>query len=57
MKKQLGYADDKKIPFVALIGSEEMKTGAIAVKNMKNGEQLKMSMDELVKALKSETVL
>jgi histidyl-tRNA synthetase len=56
MKKQMGYADDKKIPFVALVGSEEMKTGAITVKNMKNGEQHKMSMDELVKALKSETI-
>jgi histidyl-tRNA synthetase len=56
MKKQMGYADDKKIPFVALIGSEEMKTGAITVKNMKSGEQHKMSMDELVKVLKSETI-
>jgi len=56
MKKQMGYADDKKIPFVALVGSEEMKTGAITVKNMKNGEQHKMSIDELVKVLKSETI-
>jgi len=56
MKKQMSYADDKKIPFVALVGSEEMKTGAITVKNMKNGEQLKLSMDELVKALQSETI-
>jgi len=56
MKKQMGYADDKKIPFVALIGSEEMKTGAITVKNMKSGEQHKMSMDDLVKVLKSETI-
>ena len=56
MKKQMGYADDNKIPFVALVGSEEMKTGAITVKNMKNGEQHKMSMDELVKVLKSETL-
>ena len=56
MKKQMGYADDKKIPFVALVGSEEMKTGAITVKNMKNGEQHKMSMDELVNVLKSENI-
>jgi histidyl-tRNA synthetase len=53
MKKQLSYADDKKIPFVALVGSEEMNTGAIAVKNMLTGEQHKMSVDELVKTLKS----
>jgi histidyl-tRNA synthetase len=53
MKKQLGYADEKKIPYVALVGSEEMKTGAITVKNMGSGEQTKMSMDELRKILKS----
>lgn len=51
MKKQMGYADDNKIPFVALIGSEEMKNGAITLKNMSTGEQQKMSMDELVKIL------
>jgi histidyl-tRNA synthetase len=56
MKKQMGYADDKKIPFVALVGSEEIKTVAITVKNMKNGEQHKMSMDELVKVLKAEII-
>jgi len=56
MKKQMGYADDNKIPFVALVGSEEIKTGAITVKNMKNGEQLKLSIDELVKVLQSETI-
>jgi histidyl-tRNA synthetase len=56
MKKQMGYADDKKIPFVALVGSEEIKTGAITVKNMKNGEQNKLSMDELVKSLQSEII-
>jgi len=53
MKKQMAYADDKKIPFVALVGSEEMKTGAIAIKNMTSGEQTKMSIDELMKILKS----
>jgi len=52
MKKQMGYADDKKIPFVALIGSEEMKTGDITVKNMQNGEQSKVTMDELLHMLK-----
>ena len=52
MKKQMSYADDKKIPFVALVGTDEMKTGAITVKNMSSGEQSKMSKDELVKILK-----
>ncbi len=52
MKKQLGYADDKKIPYVALIGSEEMKTGDITIKNMSTGEQSKVTMDELLHILK-----
>ena len=52
MKKQMGYADDKKISFVALIGSEEMKTGEITVKNMVSGEQSKVTLDELLHMLK-----
>jgi histidyl-tRNA synthetase len=52
MKKQMGYADDKKIPYVALIGSEEMKTGEITIKNMSSGEQSKVTMDELLHILK-----
>jgi histidyl-tRNA synthetase len=52
MKKQMSYADDKKIPFVALIGSEEMKTGEITIKNMANGEQSKVTMGALLQLLK-----
>jgi histidyl-tRNA synthetase len=52
MKKQMGYADDKKIPYVALIGSEEMKTGEITIKNMNSGEQTKVKLDRLVDILK-----
>ena len=52
MKKQMSYADDKKIPFVALIGSEEMKTGEITIKNMSTGEQSKLTMNELLHLLK-----
>lgn len=52
MKKQLGYAAAKKIPYVALIGSEEMKTGSITVKNLLNGEQSALTMDELLHLLK-----
>jgi histidyl-tRNA synthetase len=52
MKKQMSYADAKKIPFVALIGSEEMKTGEITIKNMSSGEQSKVTVDELLHILK-----
>ena len=52
MAKQLKYANDKKIPFVALIGSEEMNSGSVTVKNMGNGEQHKIPFDELPALLK-----
>jgi histidyl-tRNA synthetase len=52
MKKQMSYADAKKIPFVALIGSEEMKTGEITIKNMSTAEQSKVTVDELLHLLK-----
>jgi len=52
MAKQMKYADAKKIPFVALIGSEEMKTGDVTIKNMSSGEQSKVTMDELLHILK-----
>ena len=48
IKKQMSYADSKKIPYVAIVGSEEMESGHITVKNMLNGEQLKLSADKLI---------
>lgn len=51
MKKQMSYADAKKIPYVALIGEEEMKTQMITLKNMISGEQEKVSLEKLIKQL------
>ncbi|MDD5569978.1 MAG: histidine--tRNA ligase [Bacteroidales bacterium] len=53
LKRQMSYADNKKIPFVALIGSEEMQSNLITLKDMKSGEQKKMSMNDLLGFLKS----
>jgi histidyl-tRNA synthetase len=39
IKKQMSYADDRKIPFVAFVGEEEMKTGNVKLKDMKTGEE------------------
>jgi len=47
MKKQMAYADKKNIPFVGLIGSEEMSSGNLTVKNMKTGEQVKITAEQL----------
>jgi histidyl-tRNA synthetase len=48
MKKQMGYADSKKIPFVAIVGSDEMAAGKVMLKNMTTGEQQLVSLEELV---------
>ena len=47
MKKQMGYADSKKIPFVAIVGSDEMAEGKVMLKNMLSGEQKKVNVEEL----------
>lgn len=39
LQKQFKYADKKKIPWVILVGSDEVKNGAIMMKNMRTGEQ------------------
>ena len=53
MKKQMGYADSKHIPFVAIVGGDEMAQNKVMLKNMASGEQRLVSMEELLKALKS----
>ncbi len=51
LKKQMNYADDKNIPYVILIGSEEMETGMLSLKNMKSGEQQKLPADQIISLL------
>jgi histidyl-tRNA synthetase len=51
MKKQMSYADDKKIPYVILVGDEEMKTGVLTLKEMQSGEQFKLSVNECIKKI------
>ena len=51
MKKQMGYADSKNIPFVAIVGSDEMASGEVMLKNMLTGEQQKMNLEALLQAM------
>ena len=51
MKKQMGYADSKQIPFVAIVGGDEMAQNKVMLKDMNSGEQKLMELGELVKAL------
>lgn len=48
LKKAMNYANDKKIPHVIFIGSNEMQSGTFALKNMESGEQRDMRADELL---------
>lgn len=47
IKKQLSYADDKKIAFAILIGEDEMKQQIYSLKNLVTGKQFKCTLDEI----------
>ena len=47
MKKQLSYADSNRIPYVAMVGENEMKEGRITLKNMVSGDQKQVTLQEL----------
>ena len=51
MKKQMQYANQKGIPFVAMTGETEMQAGKVMLKNMTTGEQQLLSPEELHQAL------
>jgi histidyl-tRNA synthetase len=52
LKKQMSYADAKNIPFVILIGSDEMQSGALTLKDMHTGEQQKYTLEDIISRLK-----
>lgn len=53
IKKQMHYANRQKIPFVALVGKNEMDKNLITLKNMESGIQRTMSLDEIIIELKN----
>ena len=52
MKKQMQYANQKAIPFVAIVGETEMEQGKLTLKNMTTGEQSLVTPDELIAGIK-----
>jgi len=52
IKKQLDYANAKQVPFTIMIGSDEMQSGLLTLKDMVSGGQEKLPADEIVKKLK-----
>jgi histidyl-tRNA synthetase len=54
MKKQFKYADDRNIPFVLVIGDEELAQNQVNVKNMLTGEQKAVALDEILNFLNQD---
>ncbi len=52
MKKQMKYAGDRSIPFVIIVGDNEMESGNYVIKNMSTGEQQTKSIEKLISFLK-----
>ncbi|WP_397362437.1 histidine--tRNA ligase [Olleya sp. R77988] len=52
MKKQMNYANKRNIPFVVLVGEEELKNNQFTLKNMNSGEQDKVDLATLIAKLK-----
>lgn len=52
LKKQMSYADGKNIPYVILIGGDEMESGLLTFKNMESGEQEKLTITEIIEKLR-----
>lgn len=53
MKKQMQYANQKAIPFVAIVGETEMQEGKVTLKDMTSGEQKLLAPEELLSALQA----
>jgi len=51
LKKQLNYANKKNIPYVLIIGPDELKKAVFTLKNMDSGEQAELSAEELIQKL------
>ena len=54
MKKQMSYANAQGIPYVALVGEQELADGRIALKDMQSGEQQSLTIEEAIGAIKND---
>lgn len=51
LKKQLSYANNRNIPFVMLVGEQEIESGNYTIKNMTTGEQHSLGLSDIVEML------
>lgn len=49
MKKQMSYADSNKIPYVIIVGEDEMKENKVTLKNMQTGDQQLLTIEDCLK--------
>ena len=56
MKKQMEYANRRDIPYVAIIGSNELQDRVVTLKNMAIGEQETISFDSFVENLRAKNI-
>ena len=52
MKKQMAYANANSVPYVAIVGSNELAEGKVTLKNMESGEQSMINANELAAAIR-----
>lgn len=52
MKKQMKYANARNVAYVSIIGSSEMESGELSLKNMTTGDQQKVNIDQIIELLK-----
>ena len=53
MKKQMKYANGKAVQYTCIIGSDEMESGALSLKNMNTGEQESLNLEQIINKLKA----
>lgn len=51
MKKQMSYADSNKIPYVVIVGEDEIRERKVTLKNMQSGDQQLLTIDECLTKL------
>ena len=51
MKKQMSYADSNKIPYVVIVGEDEIRERKVTLKNMQSGDQQLLTIDECITKL------
>ena len=57
LKKQMSYADSRKIPYIIIAGDEEIRNNIVTLKIMSSGGQKKMKLEDIVPFLNSEQKL